>query len=196
MFLSKHCSVMDRPPDPGLARLRRYALAVWCWRARSRIGCSPTKYAMPQWASRCRSDSGRAERRMSGDRARKPPGCVRVVLGFPLPRPAGGGLMSAMLNSKCALLLFAFWLLTSCTSASSPSLHRVTELIPGISTRDDAIAKLGSPSNTSKIGDQTVLQWADVNSSVHLAISFGIDGRMIQVASDAMGLDQLSATRR
>ena len=69
-------------------------------------------------------------------------------------------------------------------------------LIPGISTRDDAIAKLGSPSNTSKIGDQTVLQWADVNSSVHLAISFGTDGRMIQVASDATGLDQLSATRR
>jgi hypothetical protein len=33
----------------------------------------------------------------------------------------------------------------------------------------------------SKIGDQTVLQWADVNSSVHLAISFGIDGRMIRL---------------
>src|SRR3954447_16222354 len=45
-----------------LARLQRYALAVWCWRARSRIACSPTKYAKPQWASRCRSDSGRAKR--------------------------------------------------------------------------------------------------------------------------------------
>src|SRR6266403_2346976 len=62
MFLSRHCGVMDRRPDPGLARLRRYALAVWCWRARSRIACSPTKSAKPQWASRCRSDSGRAER--------------------------------------------------------------------------------------------------------------------------------------
>ena len=76
---------MDRRPDPGLARLRRYALAVWCWRARSRIACSPTKYANPQWASRCRSDSGRAQRRMSGDRVRKPRGCVQVGLGFPLP---------------------------------------------------------------------------------------------------------------
>src|SRR5712671_3774651 len=59
---------MDRRPDPGLARLQRYALAVWCWRARSRIACSPTKYAKPQWASRCRSDSGRAAdaRRMGG----------------------------------------------------------------------------------------------------------------------------------
>src|SRR5258708_7410948 len=51
---------MDRRPVPGLARLQRYALAVWCWRARSRIACSPTKYAKPQWASRFRSDSGRA----------------------------------------------------------------------------------------------------------------------------------------
>ena len=81
---------MDRRPDPGLARLRRYALlAVWCWRARSRIACSPTKYAKPQWTSRYRSDGGRAERRMSGDRARKPRGCVRVGLGFLLPGPAG-----------------------------------------------------------------------------------------------------------
>jgi hypothetical protein len=101
-----------------------------------------------------------------------------------------------MLNFKCALLLFAFWLLTSCSSTFSPSLDRVTELTPGISTPDDAIAKLGSPSGTSKIGDQTVLQWTDVNSSVHLAISFGIDGRMIQVASDVTGVDQLSATKR
>src|ERR1700741_1374457 len=76
---------MDRRPDPGLARLRRYALGVWCWRARSRIACSPTKYAKPQWASRCRSDSGRAERRLSGERVRKAPGRVPVGLGFPLP---------------------------------------------------------------------------------------------------------------
>ena len=99
-----------------------------------------------------------------------------------------------MLNSKCALLLLGAWLLASCTSA--PSLYRVTELVPGISTQADAIAKLGPPTGTSKIGDQTVLQWADINSRVHLAISFGMDGRMIQVASDATEVDQLSATRR
>ena len=85
-------------------------------------------------------------------------------------------------------------MLASCTSA--PSLYRVTELVPGISTQADAIAKLGPPTGTSKIGDQTVLQWADVNSRVHLAISFGMDGRMIQVASDATEVDQLSATKR
>src|SRR3977135_4328442 len=79
---------MDRRPDPGLARLQRYALAVWCWRARSRIACSPTKYAKPQWASRCRSDSGRAERRMSSDRARKLPGCVRGCAATAAPRLA------------------------------------------------------------------------------------------------------------
>jgi len=102
--------------------------------------------------------------------------------------------ITAMLNSKCAFMLLAAWLLASCTSA--PSLYRVTELVPGISTQADAIAKLGPPTATSKIGEQTVLQWADANSPIHLAISFGMDGRMIQVASDATGVDQLSATRR
>jgi hypothetical protein len=101
-----------------------------------------------------------------------------------------------MLNTKCAVLLFAAWLLASCAAASLPSLYRVTELVPGISTQEDAIAKLGPPTSSSKMGDQTILQWTDVNSPVHLAISFGMDGRMIQVASDAAGIDQLSATRR
>src|SRR5271169_5187363 len=101
-----------------------------------------------------------------------------------------------MLHSKCALLVLLAWSLASCAAASSPNLYRVTELVPGISTQADAIAKLGPPTGTSKIGDQTVLQWADVNSRVHLAISFGMDGRMIQVASDATEVDQLSATRR
>ena len=99
-----------------------------------------------------------------------------------------------MSKSKCALLLLGAWLLASCTSA--PSLYRVTELVPGISTQADAIAKLGPPTSTSKIGDQIVLQWADANTTVHLAISFGMDGRMIQVASDATGMDQLSAAGR
>jgi hypothetical protein len=106
----------------------------------------------------------------------------------------GPAQITAMLNSKYALMLLAAWMLASCMSA--PSLSRVTELVPGISTQADAIAKLGAPTSTSKIGDQTVLQWGDVNTPVHLAISFGMDGRMIQVASDATGMDQLSATRR
>src|SRR6478672_4000110 len=87
---------MDRWPDPGLARLRRYALAVWCWRARSRIACSPTKYAKPQWTSRYRSDGGRAERRMSGDRARKPPDMKKAsrFLVFSLAILSAAGLAS------------------------------------------------------------------------------------------------------
>ena len=101
-----------------------------------------------------------------------------------------------MLNSKRAILLFTACLLASCASASPTSLYRVTELVPGVSTRQDAIAKLGPPTNTSKMGDRTILQWADVNSPVHLAISFGMDDRMIQIASDAAGADQLSAGKQ
>jgi hypothetical protein len=89
------------------------------------------------------------------------------------------------------LLYLGALLLTACT-ATSPSLNRVTELVPGISTRDDAIAKLGPPSSTSNIGSNTILQWGGNNSPVHLAISFGMDGRMIQAATDAQKLDQLS----
>jgi hypothetical protein len=90
------------------------------------------------------------------------------------------------------LLYLGALLLTACTTATSPNLYRVTELVPGISTRDDAIAKLGPPSSTSNIGNSTILQWGGNNSPVHLAISFGMDGRMIQAATDAKKLDQLS----
>jgi hypothetical protein len=90
------------------------------------------------------------------------------------------------------LLFLGALLLTACTTATSPNLYRITELVPGISTRDDAIAKLGPPSSTSNIGNSTVLQWGGNNSPVHLAISFGMDGRMIQAATDAQKLDQLS----
>jgi hypothetical protein len=89
------------------------------------------------------------------------------------------------------LLYLGALLLTACTTATSP-IYRVTELVPGISTRDDAIAKLGPPSSTSNIGNSTILQWGGNNSPVHLAISFGLDGRMIQAATDAKKLDQLS----
>jgi hypothetical protein len=91
------------------------------------------------------------------------------------------------------VLSFGAIVLTSC--AAGPSLHRVTELVPGISTQEDAIAKLGPPTSTSKVRDHTILEWTAANSSqpIHLAILFGMDARMIQAASDAKGLDQLSA---
>src|SRR2546430_13714697 len=119
---------MDSRPDPGLARLQRYALAVWCWRARSRIACSPTKYAKPQWASRCRSDSGRAERRMSGDRAGKLPGCVRLC-EYP-------GL-SFQRSPVCACSLVSSLLLSGATMSQQPSLtqsaHSVRQVLTAYS---------------------------------------------------------------
>jgi|ERR1700688_750339 hypothetical protein len=90
------------------------------------------------------------------------------------------------------LLFLGALLLTACTAATSPGLYRVTEVVPGISTQDNAIAKLGPPSSASNVGDKTILQWGGNNSPVHLAISFGMDGRVIQAATDAQQLDQLS----
>jgi len=85
--------------------------------------------------------------------------------------------------------------LTCCTVTTAPNLYRVTELIPGISTKDDAIAKLGPPTGTLNAENQTILQWGGQQSPVHLAISFGMDNRMIQVVTDAQKLDQLSGVR-
>ena len=59
--------------------------------------------------------------------------------------------------------------------------------MPGVSTQEDAIAKLGPPISTSKIGDRILLLWTDTNSPhpVRFVILFGMDGRMIEAASDA-----------
>jgi hypothetical protein len=56
--------------------------------------------------------------------------------------------------------------LTCCTVTTAPNLYRVTELIPGISTKDDAIAKLGPPTGTLNAEDQTILQWGGPQSPV------------------------------
>ena len=85
--------------------------------------------------------------------------------------------------------------LTCCTGINSPNFYRVTELIPGISTKDAAIATLGPPTATLNAENQTILQWGGPQSPVHLAISFGMDNRMIQVVTDAQKLDQLSGVR-
>jgi hypothetical protein len=131
--------------------------------------------------------------------------CARVLHSIETASPSAGRqrdllrrslltqhrLISAMADLNPPLFLGVL-LLTACTAATSPSLHRVTELVPGISTQDDAIAKLGPPSSSSNVGNSTILQWGGNNSPVHLAISFGMDGRMIQVATDAQNLGQLS----
>jgi len=56
------------------------------------------------------------------------------------------------------------------------------ELVPGASTKDDAIVKLGPPNSISDVRGQTLLQWIDYhNPAIHVAILFGADGRMIEV---------------
>ena len=103
---------------------------------------------------------------------------------------------SAMSNHKYLIPSVAF-LLTSCAATGSDP-HRVTDLVPGISTKEDAIAKLGPPTSTSKIGDRTLLQWTDNNSSRpgHIVVLFGMDGRMIEAASDAEGSAQPNSPTR
>jgi hypothetical protein len=79
--------------------------------------------------------------------------------------------------------------LTACASATptppapSVGLYRYSELIPGTSTRDEAEAKLGTPTSINDIGNKTILlQWIDYSQSVvHVAILFGADGRMIRL---------------
>jgi hypothetical protein len=67
--------------------------------------------------------------------------------------------------------------------APVPDPHRYSELIPGTSTRDEAVAKLGPPQGTNNVRGNIQLQWSAYNP-VHpfrVAILFGPDGRMIKV---------------
>jgi hypothetical protein len=97
-----------------------------------------------------------------------------------------GGLQPIRLFAIGALTL----LLTACTTTSSSTVtvgpRRYTELVPGVSTRDDAVTKLGPPNSVSTVSDaddQVLLQWIDVYSPhpLHVAIHFGRDGKMIRV---------------
>ena len=70
----------------------------------------------------------------------------------------------ALLMPNWGVLVGALFL-TCCTVTTAPNLYRVTELIPGISTKDDAIAKLGPPTSTLNDQNQTILQWGGPQSS-------------------------------
>lgn len=85
----------------------------------------------------------------------------------------------------------AIWL-ASCAATPSPSVstadpHRYAELVPGTSTRDDAVAKLGPPCAVTALqNDQVLLQWCAnvyLPHPIQLAIRFGPDGKMIRVES-------------
>ena len=74
--------------------------------------------------------------------------------------------------------------------ATFPTPHRFQELVPGVSTTDDAIAKFGQPRSYTDIGhDRILLQWWGfyAPNPIHLAISFRADNRrMIAVQSVTM----------
>jgi outer membrane protein assembly factor BamE (lipoprotein component of BamABCDE complex) len=67
--------------------------------------------------------------------------------------------------------------------------HTVGQLQPGVSTEQDAIARLGAPAATSNNADGTqLLQWqyvygtaAGAGGNAHAAILFGPDHKMIRV---------------
>jgi hypothetical protein len=95
-----------------------------------------------------------------------------------------GGLQPIRLFAIGALAL----LLSACAATSSSTVtvspRRYPELVPGVSTRDDAVTKLGSPNSVTTVNDdQVLLQWIDVYSPhpLHVAVLFGRDGKMIRV---------------
>ena len=92
---------------------------------------------------------------------------------------------------QAALLL----LLAACADTGSANSHKLSELVPGVTTQADAIAKLGQPAASRKIGSRTALQWTDTSSSkpASIVVLFGMDGRMIEAATDADGHNQKAA---
>lgn len=94
---------------------------------------------------------------------------------------------------RLAQIVIAVFLLATCApipKGDAPDPHRFAELVPGVSTTDEAIAKLGQPRAYSDVGHgRILLQWWDYYSvrPIHLAIAFRADDRrMIEVQSVTM----------
>lgn len=96
--------------------------------------------------------------------------------------PVGMGLVPAGLNPPSMYSVTFRCVAANDATASDP--HRYSELVPGTSTKDEAVTKLGPPQGTSNIRGNTQLQWLNDYDAAHrfrLAILFGPDGRMIKV---------------
>lgn len=70
--------------------------------------------------------------------------------------------------------------------ASSFDIDAVNKLVPGVSTKQDAIQLLGNPTETNTRADGTeLLQWIypyeTARGGAHVAILFGADKKVIQV---------------
>ena len=85
---------------------------------------------------------------------------------------------------RIVILLCAVAMLGGCATHTLtgpvPDPHRYGELTPGVSTRDDAIIRLGRPTSVTALPPNTLLQWIE-DDTIHVAILFGPNGRMIGV---------------
>lgn len=88
-----------------------------------------------------------------------------------------------------ALLLIGMLGLPGCVTVGRPfDASYISQMKPGVTTKDEAIANLGQPSAFSNMPNgQQLLQWQYVHgsmfgaSSTHAAILFDADGKMVRI---------------
>ena len=91
---------------------------------------------------------------------------------------------------KKLMIVAAIFALTACvTRGQKFEMSDVDAMQPGVTTKEEAIAKLGKPKAVSNKPDgTTVLQWMFIEASPlhgkgnHAVITFDKDGKMIRVA--------------
>lgn len=80
-------------------------------------------------------------------------------------------------------------LVASC--AAPPTIGpKATQLRPGVTTIDEAIAALGPPKSRSRAGTGVLLQWMETNvgygsaNGAHVAILFDANGKMVKITHE------------